>query len=95
MQQDVCGPHEDESSFLKLIGVYAQYIRPLQLMKEKEGHEKICIQARKRMETVPTNLRLEYVCTHRTKRFHYKSQIAQSFHSHFTHNTSDPSNEPS
>ncbi len=35
------------------------------------------------------------ISAHCTKRFHYESQNAQSFHNDLEHNANDPSNEPS
>ncbi len=81
----------------RLIGIYAQYDIFIHCNQQRRGekHKRICIQARKWMESMPSNLWLEYECTCHYRSIHCENQNAQSSHNHHAHNASDPSNEPS
>jgi hypothetical protein len=75
--------------------VYAQHNKFIQdnPPHRKEENDIICMQRKNHMGTMPSNPWLEYLCTHCTKIFHYKSQCAQSFHNYHEDIASDPSNE--
>jgi hypothetical protein len=58
-----------------MLVVYAQHNKFVldNLQHTGEESDKFYMQRKKRMDTVPFDQRLDYVRTHRTKRFHYKS----------------------